>query len=239
MKNDLEVIAKDGYSLGMGMTRLDDLAALSLRSALRSYFSTYSSVRYLLPLLTGAQTRGTSDVLHGIDYCTHAFATIVHCQHFAELLCKQILRRAHPLLADEGSKRAVILHKLLTGEALVEEDEAAIKSLEFSESFERLQDLVRAGRIHDADAAVLCSARPTLNVLNRLRNRAWHRGTFVLRYAALDELMGSFVLPFVQSVLALPEHQTMAQVAWHRPLACGLDPATEIIRTMNGATPDF
>jgi hypothetical protein len=71
--------------------------------------------------------------------------------------------------------------------------------------------------------------RATLEELNVLRNRIWHRGTMVLRYPALDEFIGRFVLPVVRLTLALPEYANSRNWRW-TPIRCGIDLLDEIDR---------
>lgn len=66
--------------------------------------------------------------------------------------------------------------------------------------------------------------------LNTLRNRIWHRGAFVLRYPALDRLVGGFILPFVKSVTNLPSYRGKEQFWKYKRLSSGIDPIEEMIR---------
>ena len=48
-----------------------------------------------------------------------------------------------------------------------------------------------------------------LEKINSLRNRISHRGAFVLRYNALNELFGKYILPFVIKVTSLPQYNSI------------------------------
>lgn len=80
----------------------------------------------------------------------------------------------------------------------------------------------------------IVQAKEWLNNLNVLRNRLWHRGVFILRYPALDELVGKFVLPFVRGIINLEEYSELERFWKYRNLHCGIDPIEEIIREFEG-----
>ena len=227
---DLKDIVNDGYLLGGVQAKFSDIALLSLRTAMKAYFSTYRPMRHSLHLYAVGARPDERTLEHNIphEYCEFAAEAILHFQHFIELIVKDILRREHPLLADVASDDAVILHKLLMSEPLSLDEERGLRSLEFSESYKRLHKLIGAGRVDAKEFGFVADGKPWIDQLNVLRNRIWHRGAYVLHYPALDELVGRYILPFVVQVAELERYDLPM---WrHKKLSCGIDPIEEIVR---------
>jgi hypothetical protein len=241
----LEEIAADGFSLETSGRRLTDLSLLSLRTALKAYFSTYQTMRYSLHLFN--PTRDLVDALsdievdglredpqdiidfnHSTNYFEAATETILHFQHFSELILKDILREVHPLLAHQAKKTPIALYKLLKNEPLTENQMVNLKSVEFDVARERLMALISEKKI-DPEYHFIKDFNKCLLKLNFLRNRLWHRGTYILRYPALDQLIGLHVLPFVQKIVALPKYKDKSWAWTSKLLECGLDPIHEIV----------
>lgn len=225
----MDAIAADGFRLGDRRESLSDLALLSLRQGIRAYFSTYSVMRYSLHLFRDGSgfDQKTIDFNHGVGYWDAASETILHLQHFVELCLKRILRTEHPLLADTAASDPVVLHKLLRREALTDPEERGVRSVEFSHALMRFNRLFEAGRL-DPSNQVVYDARHWMAQLNRLRNRIWHRGAFVLRYTALDRLIAGYILPFVETMTSRPPYAEGNAIWQYPPLACGVDPIEEI-----------
>ena len=106
-------------------------------------------------------------------------------EHFTELFIKEALRKEHPLLANEASSKPVILYKLLKREPIEPSELEGINTIEFSDAFKRFIMLLDEGKIKDKKLRFVKNYKEPLERLNYLRNRMWHRGTFVLRYPAL------------------------------------------------------
>jgi hypothetical protein len=130
----------------------------------------------------------------------------------------------------------VILHKLLKSEFISESEYEGIRSLEFSEALHGLCALIKDKRVGSGRLDFMLDARKFLEKLNLLRNREWHRGAYILRYPALDRLVGEHVLPFVQKVTALPEYTGLSDFWKHKALSCSIEPIQEIIRAFQGGT---
>lgn len=230
-------IKNDGFSLQDAEGRDIDVAAnLSLKIALKAYFSTYDSVRYRIDSFLDSESGSLKDSedIDLLNYpssyheaCTEA---IVHFQHFAELILKSLLREEHPLLADIAARNVVIFHKLLTNERLEVEEEKGIQTITFGESIDRVHKLIKAKRLgQSGNLDFIKNAESWLKDVNFLRNRLWHRGTFILHYAALDRLFGEYVLPFIQEINNLPEC-SRSLLSWkYQPLHCHLDPIQGIV----------
>jgi hypothetical protein len=241
----LNHIADDGFSLSTPNKQLPDLALLSLRIALRAYFSTYKAMRGSLWALrpsmhgmTQEQRQLTSDYHHDPAYCEAYSQTIVHFHHFAELCVKELLRREHPLLAVDVSRRPRILHALLMKQDIDPLEETELRSVEFSEALDRLCDLIRSREIRShRKLHFVLKARPFLDKLNWLRNRILHRGTYVLRYSALDAFVGQYTLPFVDRALRLPIYSN-SKFQWRYPkLDCRTDPIRKLVAEARQTAP--
>ena len=228
----LDEVTKDGFRASdLGADRIQpDLAFSSARLALRAYCATSSAIHGSMHLVepgSSADDQQTKDFNLGTRYKDAAFETIIHFQHFAELVIKDALRADHELLVCLAGEEHVLLHKLLHGEALPTADEAKLHAIEASSALRRVCALRAAGRL-DPTYDFIVAHRTFLEALNGLRNRLWHRGTFTLRFAALDELVGKHALPFLRAVAAHPAYLARAGLVRHQALACGLDPFEEI-----------
>jgi hypothetical protein len=227
----IEHITKDGFSLPAKWQKLSDLGLLSLRIALEAYFSTYQAIKYHIHLFekTSNLDQDTIDSNHSIAYFNAYAETILHFHHFIELALKNLLRSEHPLLADIASTKPTVLYKLLKGEPLHSEEENELRSIEFKKALERVKEL--EGNFIDTKGLNIGEQYNWLEKLNSLRNRIWHRGTFVLRYPALDEFVGRYILPFVKKVVNLPEYKEVEMLWKYKELKCGIDPIEEIINS--------
>ncbi len=145
----LDQIPNNGFSLGEGDT-IQSVALLSLRSAIRSYFSTYAAMRHGLHVMDPKSAERSEEIArrHGLDYAEACFSTIVHFQHFAELVCKQVLYSTHPLLAaSKLGKKHDVVFRLLRNEAIPNDEAEKLQWSEFSESLDRLSALVKSGHL--------------------------------------------------------------------------------------------
>jgi hypothetical protein len=224
----LDVIANDAFSLDE-FEGVRDYTLASLEIGLRAYVSTPRSIHGDLHLTEPAtdsdaetQREKQSDLDYNMFalYREAAFETIVHLQHFAELAVKDALRQDHELLVVLADNHHEQLHDLLHGAQPTEIEN--LQAIEFSTALARACALIKAGKL-DAKYAFIVRHRPFLEKLSKLRNRLWHRGTLVLRYRALDELVGRFALPFVNAAAALAPYSKYS--SWQpKPLHCGLEP---------------
>lgn len=146
---EINILVNNGFRLDMRGNVLADFAMLSLNIALKAFFSTYNNMKYGIHYFDGAThpDQDTIDFNHPLSYCRACAESIVHFQHFAELVCKEFLRKDHPLLAVDALSKHVIFHKLLKGERVTSEEHEGLKSIEFSEALERVSKLISEGRI--------------------------------------------------------------------------------------------
>lgn len=221
---NIDQISQDGFYLTEGERYFNSLAFLSARTAIRSYFATYDAIRHELRRHT---TDSEENDRYGTDYIENACQAITSFQHFVELVIKDILASANRLLAIDAHKHHVLLYDLLSGAAVNEAEFEQTKQLEFYEALDRICALIQAGRIDANKYRFLSDSRTWLKKLAFLRNRIAHRGIFVLRYKALDQLFSAFALPFFLQVVSLPEYGKHKVL--YRQLAIGIDPVAEII----------
>ncbi len=221
-------LKKDGFALNE-WSPLADLALLSLRIGLRSYFKTYASMRTFIHWAIEGTEPPEGTASHTVRYIEAAAETIVHLQHFFELTFKEYLRTRHRLLADDLSKKPVLLDKILQGETVSEQEMEDAHSLEFRAAWERLDALLKAGRLVRTNLDFSQEDKDTFKTINQLRNRAWHRGRFILSYPTLDELIARYVLPIVLKLTTLEPYSGHDRFWRYPALDCGIDPLQEII----------
>lgn len=227
---DINKIIEEGFYLNDQKRRLSGLAALSLKIALKSYFSTYQSMKYFLHIFESKDIN-EEDInwYHSDDYCEQSSEAIIHFHHFFELVSKEILRSENPLLAVDASNKHVIFDKLLKGETVTEEDYEGLKSIEFSITIERLCELIKKRNMGKGKLDFFITSKNFLKQLNVLRNRLLHRGVYILKYNAFDNLVGKFLLPLVMEILKLSQYKDSMDLWKYKSLSCGLDPIDEIM----------
>ena len=221
-------IIKDGFSV-KGKNQDIELPLISLRIALKAYFSTYHCFDISLYMRNNNASEEIIDWSHNTDYIEAYTECIVHFQHFAELICKNFLRAEHILLTS-STPEPILLHKLLLKEDLPEKELEKLKTVEFSETLNRLVKLIKGHRINDHEQlSFIVEFEGMLKELNYIRNRVWHRGTYILRYPALDKFVGEYILPFITEVFNHPVYSLFESDWKYNRLACKLDPLNEII----------
>lgn len=241
MVPDLLKTVSNGFNFNQKGNTSVDLALISLKIALESYYSTYQAFKYRLHIFQNPTSPNIDiEFNHSNEYCERSADCIVHFQHFAELACKSLLRNDHPLLADIASGKPEIVHKLLHGQPLTSKEEGGVQSIEFSEALKRLCCLVKNQTLKDhADANFILRHEQCLEQLNKLRNRVWHRGIFILKYTALDEFIGGHVLPFVLDVLKHPSYASHDYLSIPAPPVCAVDPIIAIVDHFKNETYDI
>lgn len=222
--NGVQQVTSQGFRL-TGESDLD-LAFLSLRIALKAYFSTYNAIRNRF---NPNDPELDKIIEENIRYCEACAETIVHFQHFFELIIKDILRSDHCLLASRIYSDPTILHKILHNQELTSDEEQKVQSVEFSDALKTLCALIQSDQIqHRQDVQFIFDHRCSLEELNKLRNRVWHRGAFFLSYTKLDEFIGKFVLPIVETTTQLSKYKKVSALWKYKSTECGIDPIKSI-----------
>lgn len=230
---NLKEVVSDGFCLNEIERKISSFAFISLKTALKSYFSTYkNSSPFIKTILDGdsaVYSKYEKDILYVTDYIEAYAETIIHFQHFFELICKEILRKEHELLVLNINREHEILYKLLKNEEVTSSDIEGINTSEFTTTYERLCKLIAAGKL-DSRYQFLAKEenKNALYKLNHLRNRIWHRGTFVLRYEALDIFIGKYILPIITEIVSLPEYNGFDRSWKYKRIIHGIDPISEI-----------
>lgn len=210
---DIETLSKDGFFLNDTSTVYSNIAFLSLRSSLISYFQTSTNLNWLLSSSElGTMNQTQKDEKHGIDYAGNSCDAISHFHHFTELVLKDILRSVNTLLSVDASDKPILLYKLANKESISDSDIDSLKQVEFKTSLDRVVKLVD-NNVLDSSYDFIKKSQRWLEKINSLRNRISHRGAFILRYNALDELFGKYILPFIIKITSLPQYNNI--IMWN------------------------
>lgn len=211
------------------------LAVVSLGLALRAYVSTARALGRaafeIVETCVDAQQQQERDFSLGRRYQDASFETIIHLQHFAELVVGEALRSRHKLLAEHTTDKHVLLDKLLRGEPIEHDEDNRLHSIDASNALERASVLLKEKRL-PPEYAFIETHRGFLSQLTKLRNRMWHRGVAVLRYDALDELVCGHAIPFIDAATQLPPYATLRHVWALRQLHCEIDVFAELRATI-------
>src|SRR5689334_4222970 len=130
-----------------------DIALISLNIGIQAYFSTYQSIKGFLEIVATLPSKGLFDFdeqynlfekIHienyrksKTSYIRSYIETIFHFHHFTEISIKEILRKEHELLPSIAGRKHIILHKLLKGDEIADEERAQLNTLEFGEAKDR------------------------------------------------------------------------------------------------------
>jgi len=242
-------LAKDGFSLHNHKKQELDIALISLKIGFEAFYSTYQSVKRYLSIVETRPSQDDFDLddtemlierLHISNYVKAYVETIFHFHHFIEVSIKEILRQAHPLLASTADRKHIILDKLLKKEEVTQTELEELYSLEYRYATERLYELIKERRIaNHENMNFIISNKELLDQINKLRNRLVHRGTFVLRYPALDVLVGKHIFPFILKLLDLPIYKSNKFQWQSKLLHCQIDPIQKIIYECKVSKPNF
>ncbi|MGV8122266.1 MAG: hypothetical protein AB2L14_21100 [Candidatus Xenobiia bacterium LiM19] len=211
------------------------LAFLSLRIALKAYFSTYhcaNSMKIEYNELNQCQNMAYQEA------CSEA---IIHFHHFIELILKDILKQKHPLLIVDATKKPKIYYKLLTGQSLDESEDSQLNQMNTVEFYESLQRICKLADDNEFETQInefVTEYKSSMEKINTLRNRLLHRGRFILNYEALDNLYGIFVLPLALKITNISHYSSQNKEWKYRKLECNIDPINEIIEECKNDTID-
>lgn len=212
-------------------------AFYSLKIALKSYFNTYHC---MLENLIYEDNVSIKKVKLNYAYYESYMETIVHFQHFFELITKNILEKENPLLALRYIKKPVTLHKLLNKEEISESEYNESYSIEFNDAVETIYELVKSDRLSKTSCKIISENKDTLSALNNFRNRIWHRGKFVLKYHSLDEFICKYVLPIVIEISNLDEYKCFKHEWKYRPKnELGVDILEKLIKEFETGSVDY
>jgi len=83
---EIDKLFEAGFQLHEQLWKLNDLAFMSLKIALKAYFSTYQTMNNSLHIFDDEHGNKSIDINHWPEYSIACSETIVHFQHFTELI---------------------------------------------------------------------------------------------------------------------------------------------------------
>jgi len=212
----------------------NDYSLLSLRVAIKSFFSTYKAMRYSQAVGYDEKMNACGDTdlnQTPMEYVIAYFETIIHFQHFFELFCKSILAIEHPLLAYRITDRPELLLKVLKNESLTPEELNNVYMIEMSQALKVLSVVLK-----DESSQLYCQFGflkkfvTDLEKLNTLRNRILHGGKHVLNYAEFDDLIIHKILPLIAELEKRLELKLNSHLWRYKTLHCNIDPIKELVK---------
>lgn len=240
MGQNFDSLFKDGYYLNdVSDGNVKSLAGFSLSNAMRAYFRTSVDLEYLknAESINQLMNQESKDKHHSGSYATDASDAITHYHHFLELYLKDILEQEHRLMAYDASKKPGILYKLVKGELVSDDEIESLKMIEFSEAIERIAVLLRENKLNQK-YAFLKDYIEVMKKVNTLRNRITHRGAFILRSQALDELFGVYLIPLAMKILPISDFSTVLK--WNFNLCNkNIDPYGTIVNEYQQTCPNY
>lgn len=240
MGSNIDNLFKNGYYLNdVSNGHVKSLAGFSLSNAMRAYFRTSVDLDYLrnAECIDTSMPQEDKDKYHSGSYATDASDAITHYHHFLELYLKDILIQEHKLLVYDASKKPSILYKLVKGEIVGDDEIESLKMIEFSEAIDRITVLLRENRL-DQKFAFLASYIDVMKKVNTLRNRITHRGAFILRSQALDEVFGQYLIPLAIQIVPISDFSTVLK--WNFNLYNeNIDPYASIVNEYKQVCPNM
>ncbi|YCI78865.1 hypothetical protein M1D47_09960 [Bacillus sp. R1-10] len=230
----IENIVQDGFKIS-NTRGTNSLALNSLAIGTKAYFSTYQSVSNYFD--------ETEEEKHyGSSYFEKYSETILHFQHFFELMLKDILRNEHEILALKFDSKADILITLINGQNVNSEEIEKIQTVEFGVALERTVALIKNKADTPYTFLTMEENKKALKKLTELRNKIWHRGSYIMRYKALDIFIGKYILPLAIEILEAMEYtkKTSKRQLWkYGENFLDIDPLKEIITEIKMKTPRY
>ena len=213
-KMTLKEITNDGFELNINNSKINDVAFLSLRIALKAYFNTYKSISYSIEsnyvIFEEVDEVLEKKLVYPTSYIENYCETITHLHHFFELVIKEIVKEKENFLIYYGSEDADKdkIKNYLKG---VNVDTSSINTkddltVNFTVLIDRLKSLVNKGLFENSMYNFFSKFSDFLAKLNGLRNKITHQGIYILNYQALDDLCVGYVFPLIKEVLALPKY---------------------------------
>lgn len=238
---EIDKLVKDGYkfSYKYDQTKPDEvyLAFVSLKLAVKSFFR--SSYDIECPI-AGIDEEGQLSSVHSIGYCEEYFKSIVHFQHFLEILIKYFLKKENPLLLRDASRNHMVFYKILKGEDINSDEEAKIEHIGFSEAFDRLSSLIKSGDIkNDKELSLFLDHKKTIEHINKLRNRIWHKGIYIIKGESFDLLVGRYIIPLVNEIGSMGDFKKYSYLWRSSPISLGVSPLHEIQQEASSSSPNF
>jgi hypothetical protein len=214
-------------------------ALTSLRTAIRSFFELYQVThQQLKPETLSKKQKGKNrqlteesitDLCRMIPYQEKYLQVIFHFHHFFELFAKDVLFSVHPSLGMKFkdinlTNNSETILKILNGEsveAIVEKN-----TTEFTNAIERVITLpVGTSPVSE----IFKRNKAILSQLNDLRNRAWHRGLYILKYPSLVQFIGTNIFPLMLECVETPHFSGLKHYWSYNNIHEGHDPILKIM----------
>lgn len=241
--SNIKQVCSNGFNIDKLERNLSSFAFVSLRTAIKAYFSTYRSIntdfiRFITPK-SSLESQEQFEYIYSTEYVSQYAEAIVHFQHFIELVCKEILRNEHELLVLNINNEHELLYKFLK-EDVSSIDFEGVNTISFNTTLNRLSKLINQGKI-DSKYSFFAEKKNTdiLHQLNKLRNSIWHQGTFILHYKELDVFIGKYLLPIIIQITNLSDHKKNINSWKYKPLHTEIDPINEIANECSEENFDF
>lgn len=220
----------------LGWHSKNNAAFQSLKTALYAYFETYRATfeNHGNPVAFSELNEIKNNL-----YKSLYFTTITHFQNFFELILKDILEQIDGLLAVKWDEKFTksLYERIRNQETSPTQSN---QSIEYSEALKRLLEIqdVNANDSVIKQASFLLKEHKTLEKLNRLRNRIWHKGLFYLYYTELDLFLCKEILPLIEQIVNL-EQYSKNQDWKYKILSCNIDPIQSLIGEIRKEPIDF
>lgn len=215
----------------LGVKNTTSAAIASLHIALKNYFETYQISRSSFVVgeqqLPESRIREENFAKNNLEYHEKNFEVIFHFHHFIELVVKDVLRDIDPLYATKIDPNDI--------STLIQIREGIVSdfgnTVEFTIAIKRLMSL--KDKENEPPLTSLFSKhnvqKRCLNVLNELRNRACHRGLFVLKVAELDQFLVMNILPLIFEILENTQYKDEIDLLYDVPSKLKIDPIKQLI----------
>ncbi|WP_411735644.1 hypothetical protein [Paenibacillus sp. M2] len=223
----------------IGSKQVTDTAIASLRIALKSYFETYGVVRFIVNLGEIGDPKYNEDrVTESMEYQAKYIQTIFHFHHFIEIMTKDALRDIDPIYAIKINFDNLETLKKIQDRSEIEDSS---HSIEYEAAIKRIMSLHTAEEVpvltkifYKKNVKKYC-----LDTLNQLRNRAWHRGKYILKYSELDQFMTRNLLPLVVDIVQSTNYDESGYWKYNKPATLQIDPIEELLKVGRGHALDY
>ena len=219
---------KRGFLINNDINKnVENISFHTLKLALKSYFSTYHSMRNNFNLIKKEEQ---------LEENEQFVETIIHFHHFFELYLKSIIRNIDELLVLDFVKDSYILYKLIKKEEVTPNEYEKIKTVGFSRTLEIFEKLL-GNDIVDPKYKFIKEEIESIKKLNTLRNRIIHRGLYILQYKDLDIFIVKRILPIIREILVLENDSNNYKICIGKNLDVDLDIIEELCK--EGKEPDI
>lgn len=203
MSNKFKILKNENGVVLNSSFNITQTSFTSLKTALMSYFRTSEFIKSI--------PNYEENLCERPEYIETYSNTIFYFHHFIELTMKDILRDVDPILATKpffnDITKLMEFSNLISTERANSEIIEEFYSVEYNDSLSRIIQINKLNNTGDLEInnsdvdttifKLFLDYQSALQDLNHLRNRLWHRGTFVLKISALDDFLGGHILPFI------------------------------------------